>query len=235
LVKLVRDTLHGLGERPHYEGRELDAMFEKLVSDFLKKKHGKVALPIDTEDIKSLIEEDVDDLDQYADLSAYGPTVEGLTEFRRGQKPRVKISENVHKYENRLRTTLTHEYGHVRLHAYLFGLENFQLGMAQNSKPNTIYCKRETILAAGQRDWMEWQAGYACGAVLMPRNALKTCVGEVQRGRGIYGAVESGSADGQALIDAVVQAFAVSRDAARVRLSIFGHLGARSATNSLFG
>jgi hypothetical protein len=34
-----------------------------------------------------------------------------VTEFPRNGKPRVSISETVHRYENRLRTTLTHEYG----------------------------------------------------------------------------------------------------------------------------
>ena len=49
--------------------------------------------------------------------------MEGLTEFRLGQKPSVKISALLAEDEgrkNRLRTTLTHEYGHVHFHAYLW-------------------------------------------------------------------------------------------------------------------
>ena len=28
------------------------------------------------------------------------------------------------------------------------------------------------MIGASERDWMEWQAGYACGAILMPAAAL---------------------------------------------------------------
>lgn len=209
-------------------------MFEKLVADFLRKKYGKIEFPLQTEDIKNLIEEDVDDLDQYADLTIYGDAVEGLTEFRKVGKPRVKISEAAHRHENRLRTTLTHEYGHVHLHGYLFGLRDYQLDLAPNSQPNTIYCKRETMVTAGKTDWMEWQAGYACGAVLMPRSAVRTCVAELQHRRGIFGAVEPNSADGVVLIESVMKVFTVSRDAARVRLSVLGHLGQPTSIGSLF-
>ncbi len=79
--------------------------------------------PVETEALKTLIERDAEDLDVYADLSAYGHDVEGVTEFRPGSKPAVKIAAELtedSKRENRLRTTLTHEYGHVRFHSYLF-------------------------------------------------------------------------------------------------------------------
>ena len=68
-------------------------MFEKIVVDFLRQKHGKARFPITTEDITVLIEQKVSDLDQYADLSAYGANVEGVTEFSRHGKPKVLISE----------------------------------------------------------------------------------------------------------------------------------------------
>jgi hypothetical protein len=134
-VRYVRDTLHGFRERPHYDPAELDTMFEKIVVDFLRQKHGKATFPLTTEDITVLIEQKVSDLDQYADLSAYGANVEGVTEFSRHGKPKVLISESVHRYENRLRTTLTHEYGHVELHAYLFATEQRRLGLLPGQKP----------------------------------------------------------------------------------------------------
>lgn len=233
-MKLVRDTMHGFRERPHYEPRELDSMFEKIVVDFLKKKHGKAEFPIDTEELKTMIEGHVTDLDQFADLSCYGLGVEGLTEFPPGERPRVAISETLHRNENRLRTTLTHEFGHVQLHAYLFALEPRQLVLGPNQKANAIYCKRDTMLPIGKTDWMEWQAGYACGAVLMPRSFIVHQVAEVQKKHGIYGPVPAETPNGQAMIDAVVEAFAVSRDAARVRLSVLGYIGAEAAARSLF-
>lgn len=34
MVKYVPDRMHGFGERPHYEARELDALFERLATAF---------------------------------------------------------------------------------------------------------------------------------------------------------------------------------------------------------
>jgi hypothetical protein len=233
-MRLIRDTFHGFGQRPFYQEAELDTMFENIVADYLKSKHGKISFPISTDDLTTLIEQDVADLDQFADLSCYGEGVEGVTEFPRAGKPRVLISEKVHRYENRLRTTLTHEYGHVRLHAYLFATAQRQLGFGSNRKPNTIYCMRDAMIPIGKRDWMEWQAGYASGAMLMPRRRLTAIVSEIQRKLGIYGAVPSESEHGREFISAVVETFAVSREAAAVRLKLLGFLGPEPALRSLF-
>jgi len=223
-LKSVRDTVHGFAERPHYEGRELDNMFEKIVVDFLRQKHGKISFPVDTEDLKSLIERDVSDLDQYADLSRFGSNVEGLTEFPRAGKPRVFVSADAHKLENRLRTTLTHEYGHVRLHAYLFAANDRRPAVAgPNQKANAIYCKRETIISAGKADWMEWQAGYACGAILMPRGFVEREVKSLCA-VGSPASVPLNSPVANMLINKIADVFAVSRDASRVRLSVLGYL-----------
>jgi hypothetical protein len=233
-MKYIRDTLHGFRERPHYEEAELDIMFEKLVSDFLRKKHGEVKFPISTDDLTTLIELDVSDLDQYADLTPYGEGVEGLTEFAKSGKPKVKISQDVHRYENRLRTTLTHEYGHVKLHGSLFALGDRQPSLGPNHKPNTIYCFRDSILPLGKKDWMEWQAGYASGAALMPKSYVIKTMGAVQQRLGIYGPVAADSGNGGALVSAVVKDFAVSREAATVRLKILKFIGAEPAARSLF-
>lgn len=233
-MKYIRDTLHGFGERPHYEEAELDTMFEKLVCDFLRKKYGEIKFPISTDDLTTLIEQDVSDLDQYADLTSYGEGVEGLTEFVRSGKPKVAISQDVHRYENRLRTTLTHEYGHVKLHGYLFGLGERQLSLGPNRKPNTIYCFRDSILPSGKKDWMEWQAGYASGAGLMPKSHVIKTVAATQQRLGIYGPVPADSEQGSALVSAIVKQFAVSREAATVRLKILKFIGAQPAARSLF-
>lgn len=234
-MKYIRDTVHGFTERPHYEAAELDAMFEKIVVDYLKKKHGAARFPITTDELTTLIEQDVDDLDQYADLSKYGEGVEGLTEFRGRGKPKVCISETVHRYENRLRTTLTHEFGHVKLHAYLFAMGNPRLLVpGPNRQPDTIYCMRDGMLPIGKRDWMEWQAGYASGAALMPKSYVVKSVVPIQQERSIYGSVLPETDDGAKMIAAVVSGFAVSRDAATVRLKVLGFLGAAPAQKSLF-
>jgi Zn-dependent peptidase ImmA (M78 family) len=227
--------MHGFGERPHYEPRELDRTFETIVSDFLRKKYGKVEFPISTDDLTTLIEAHVSDLDQYADLSGYGLNVEGATVFARSGKPKVLISTYVHKHENRLRTTLTHEFVHVHLHAYLFGLLDGQMKLGGGKQPaNSIACRSDTIISAKKIDWREWQAGYGSGAMLMPKSHLLRVVGDIQRRQGIFGPIAATTPNGQMLIDAVVENFAVSRDAARVRLSVLDILGQETASKSLF-
>jgi hypothetical protein len=234
-MKYVRDTVHGFQERPHYEPSELDTMFERAVTTFLKKKYGAIDFPITTDDLTTLIERDVSDLDQYADLTRYGVGVEGMTEFLRGNKPAVRISESVHRYENRLRTTLTHEYAHVVLHAYLFAMAERQMKLDPNQKPNAIYCYRETMLSARKSDWMEWQAGYASGAALMPKSYVVKLVAGLHERLGIYGPVSAEGKNGQAMISAVVESFRVSRDAAQVRLKALNFIGPEQAARSLFG
>src|SRR5260221_5640375 len=147
-------------------------MFERFVVDFLKAKYGAADFPIMTEDLKTLIEQDVSDLEQYDDLSRFGQGVEGVTVFERHGKPKVYVAAELtddDRRENRLRTTLTHEYGHVKLHAYLFALEQPRHSLlAPNQKANAIYCKRETMVQARTTDWREWEARDGCGAPLMP-------------------------------------------------------------------
>jgi len=235
-MRNVRDTVHGFQERPHYEPSELDTLFEHAVTAFLKKKYGAIDFPILTDDLTTLIEQDVSALDQYADLTAYGTGVEGMTEFLRGKKPLVRISETVHRHENRLRTTLTHEYGHVKLHAYLFALAERQLKLGPpNQKANAIYCYRDNMLPFGKTDWMEWQAGYVSGAALMPKSYMTKLVAGFHERFGIYGPVFADSKNGRTLISAIVDSFKVSREAAEVRLKVLHFIGAEQATRSLFG
>jgi hypothetical protein len=236
-MRYVPDRTGRFAERPHYDPAELDRIFEHLVTDFLKRHRGQVEFPITTDELTVLIERDTEDLDPYADLSAYGRDVEGVTEFMPGKKPRVRIAQDLatsENRENRLRTTLTHEYGHVHLHGYLFALATGAGLFTTKSKPDAIICKRDTMIVAKQTDWMEWQAGYACGALLMPASRVRIIAGEYQRTAGIYGPVPATTEHGQAMIDRLVESFQVSRDAARVRLSVLGVLGSAPAAGSLF-
>ena len=91
-MKYVRDTTGRFQQRPHYEPDELDVECERIIKPFLKDLYGEIKYPVQTEDLKKLIERDADDLDVYADLTVYGLEVEGVTEFRPGKKPRVSIS-----------------------------------------------------------------------------------------------------------------------------------------------
>jgi hypothetical protein len=66
---------------------------------------------------------------------------------------------------------------------------------------------------------MEWQAGFACGALLMPKTALTTTVTAFRKDRNIkYSDIGCNTDNGKALIATVMTAYQVSRDAATIRL-----------------
>ena len=238
MVRYVRDRTGRFSQRPHFEPEYLDRACESIIHSFLKEHHGEAKFPVSTDDLTRLIERDSDDLDLYADLTAFGPDVEGVTQFRPGQRPLVKISallSSDERRENRLRTTLTHEYGHVHFHASLWEVESSQDGLfAQNSNANGQICKRDTILDAVQPDWMEWQAGYVCGALLMPVSHVRRLVEVYRKSRGLFGTISHASQHGRALIAEMQVAFQVSADAARVRLLKLGVFSETDAGSSLF-
>lgn len=239
MVAYIRDTTGRFQQRPHYKPQELDRECESIITSFLRALYGSVSYPVATEDLKKLIENDVDDLDLYADLSHYGANVEGVTEFRPRKRPRVLISaaltEN-ERQENRLRTTLTHEYGHVRFHAYLWELEPVTADLLRQ-KPNSdkIICKRDSIIGAQEYDWMEWQAGYICGAILMPKTAVLQVCKEYLESKKIFEAISEQTEHAGPLIEEIVENFQVSHDAARVRLIKLGQIRSASPSKSLLG
>ncbi|MGO8019881.1 ImmA/IrrE family metallo-endopeptidase, partial [Rhizobium leguminosarum] len=62
-------------------------------------------------------------------------------------------------------STLAHELIHVKFHKVLWELY-WAEGRADKRAAS---CHRDTILTAGTTDWLEWQAGYGSGAILMPK------------------------------------------------------------------
>lgn len=239
MVRMVPDKTGRFAERPHYTPEDLDRECERIVAAFLRKKRGVVTFPILTEDLHTLIEQADATLDAYADLSAFGADVEGMTEFFPDQGPKVSISDklaNDERRENRLRTTLTHEFGHVHFHRHLWA-EKFLTGRLfdRKSAENKAICKRDTVLNANQYDWMEWQAGYVSGSTLMPLTHVRQLVSEYCKPLGLHGAVYQGSQQGLALIAQVVDRFAVSEEAARIRLLKLNLLSASNKQRSLFG
>ena len=231
MVRMVSDSTGRFPERPHYRPQELDKECEKLITRFLRSLYGEVRFPVKTDDLTKLIERDADDLDLYADLGNLGSSVEAVTVFHPRSKPVVRVSaelSNNPRQENRLRTTLTHEYGHVHFHAYLWAMRSSspdRLNLRAAAGP--MHCKREDMLNAPQTDWMEWQAGYVSGALLMPHTHLTQVVAEYQKKHGRVGSLGDDSAHAQALVALVVDAYQVSEDAARVRLAKLGYLETR--------
>ncbi len=219
----VRDLTGRFPERPHYEPREIDFECENLITQFLLDRHGRVTFPISTDDLTLLIERDTDDLDIYADLSKVGDDIDGLTDFFFDKLPEVKVSQHLSRQtsQNRLRTTLTHEYGHVHFHSFLW--HNLQSSFFPKKNPEGPRCRRQNIIGAQAKDWMEWQAGYASGALLMPKANLRMAINDYfsNKNDSLFG-ISADQID--EVILTVSAIFQVSNEAARVRLSQQGYI-----------
>ena len=218
-MKLIPDHTGRFPERPHYEIEELEDECERIITSFLERRYGQIVIPVPTDALKVLIEGEAAKLLR-ADLSHEGEEVHGITEFFPGDKPWVSIARELSAQPwraHRERTTLAHEYGHVHWHTPLYD---------RYCRPGERHkCARGQLLPRiGQIDWMEWQAGYISGALLMPRSRLKLQVEAFRREHAVRLPLTAGSVDGQILIGRVSELFDVSREAAEVRLLQLGHL-----------
>jgi Zn-dependent peptidase ImmA (M78 family) len=225
-MKWIPDRTGRFAQRPHYEPAEIDGECETLITSFLRQRHGAVIFPVATNDLVVLLEQEANDVDIYADLSAEGPDVEGMTYFRPSGKPDVRIARHLaeaHWAVHRFRTTATHELGHVKLHNFLWLTEARQALLFPEDQPAPAdvspRCRRDSIQPLARTDWMEWQAGYACGAFLMPITALKQLVFQLRTKNRWSGTPTADSDAARQLITHVAQRFDVSADAARVRLT----------------
>ena len=266
-MKWVNDTSGRFRIRPYYAQEELDAECERIVTGFMEVKYGRLSFPLSTDDLAVLVERDTSDLDLYADLYCEGDDVEGLTDYFPRKKPTVRIARQLaldDSKDRRLRTTLAHEYGHVRFHAFLWEetlpktpekslaeklsaqrqrYERVKSGMKMRSlqggrrlsfsasprppgQRDSIgpRCRRNCIFDAPVFDWMEWQASYVCGAVLMPMSPLRDLVKTNVRKWDDSTWLPVNPVHADELVSQVADVFAVSPDAARVRLSRLGIL-----------
>lgn len=82
---------------------------------------------------------------------------------------------------------------------------------------------------------MEWQTGYVAGAILMPVSAVHRIVGDYRSEKGRHGEIAVSSDAARVLVGLLIDAFAVSEEAARVRLIKLGLLTTGMPTASLFG
>ena len=228
-VRWIKDPTGRFAERPYFGQGDLDSLSEEWIVSFLLEMYGKAEFPVSTEDLTVMIESETSDLDQYADLreeGEEGEDVQGLTLFYPDRKPVVKIaqelSDSIYR-EHRLRTTLTHEFAHVKLHAGLWPFDQLRLFPDEEELPGPR-CKRPGDIGGYSGDWMEWQAGYVSGAILMPVSRVKGLVQEISNAWGNFGSMPSTSTQGADVVAVAGQRFGVSTDAARVRLSQLGYL-----------
>lgn len=211
--------------RPFYRAEEIDAECEALLADFRRATSRADDVAIETDDLTVLIERHAGDLDLYADLSEDGPEVEGVTLFAATRRPDVAIAERLTSDDrrgNRYRTTLAHELGHVILHDPLYQEKLATGDLFSVTNEERLVCKRDTMVEAPQSDWMEWQACYFSGALLMPKRPMIDLARE--HADGISGAPRVGTDRAVKLVAATMDRFVVSQDAARVRLSVLGLL-----------
>lgn len=239
MVAWLLDQSGQFPRRPHYAPGELDRAAETLVGSFLLELRGAISYPLTTADLSLLVERYASDLDQYADLSAKGEDVEGMTQFLPNTLPEVSISAVLAsdpRRENRLRTTLAHELGHAYFHRQLYD-ERFAAGqlIELRSPATRTISKRAAILGASKVDWMEWQAGYVSGAVLMPRTPLIRLASDLCASEDVHTAVHVDAPLAGELEGRVAEGFQVSLEAARVRLLKLGLLTTSQRPPALFG
>lgn len=208
-MRWVRDLTGRFAQRPHYTSDELETIAADLRAELRTlRPPGDLALSAD--DLTVFLESRASDLDLYAsDLPA---GVDAVTDFVAGQRPRVRVSELLSaqkRFATRLRTTLAHELGHVVLHDFLVWLDT-PSPQQRCGKPRL----------ADATDWMEWQANYAAGALLMPMARVKDELGQPE---GVW----TRSSRGASLLQHMQRAFEVSAPAASVRLQQLGYLSAR--------
>ena len=219
-MKMIPDRTGRFPERPYYEIEELEDECERIMESLLMSRYGQYSIPVPTDALVELLDRETAKLNLYCDLSGEGEEVHGVTEFFPGHKPHVSIARELSYQlwrEHRKRNTLTHEYGHVHWHTWLFDR----------------YCKRnerhkclraQIISTSGDIDWMEWLAGYVSGAMLMPTSRVRLHVAAFRAKRGVEDRLDAESIEGQLLIQRASELFNVSPDAARVRLRQLSYL-----------
>lgn len=219
-------------ERIWYDDDEID----RIVEDELARAglSPKVSAPVT--DLERFIESHLKaDLDQYADLPA---GVLGLTKFVPGRRPAISISAELTESADdgqptpgligRWRATLAHEAAHVLLHRCLFDPDINQLklfnelagGQVQNV--GLMRClKRDVGPASRSTDWREIQANRGMAALLMPKAIFRRVVFERISPRSMTNLV-AGSLSADAFASDMAKVFAVSKQAAAIRLGTVG-------------
>jgi len=181
--------------------------------------YGQELTPLPTDVLTQLLERYTSILNLYAELN---DGINGVTTmFGSERLPRVDIAAELSRQwfrENRLRTTLAHELAHVLLHSPLWRAQC----LAERQKGETLIaqaCRREAVEDNAPRsDRIEWQAGYICGALLMPMRRIDLLVARFLSTQPGSPVLVAGSADAEELVERVTIGFL----AARVRLGRLG-------------
>jgi Zn-dependent peptidase ImmA (M78 family) len=212
---MVRDKSGRFPLCPRWEIYELEQKCEETILSSMRQRYGFEPIRVPTEAVTELIEDLGADLDVERSLSNEQYEVFGYTEFERGKRPLVVISRELwlRRYRsNRLRMTLAHELAHVLFHRWLYDRYPVKGG------PQLCYWQN-LLPATGVVDWMEWQAGYGGGALLMPESYIRRMVATFFRRRRERPPVRKGEHAALTLAERVASIFDVSLEAATVRLT----------------
>ncbi len=223
-MKYIPDKTGKFPQRIFFDDGELDTECDKIITNFLLAKYNSVKFPISTDDLISLIEKEMK-LDVYAALQE---GEEGKTDFKK-DRPEISISEKLYadsKKQNRLRTTLAHEYGHAKFHFGLFSIKKAQksLDLFDKESELTLTSYRKDNIETPKSDWIEWQANYISGAILIPINDLKPRLLKYLQQHDLSTGIYLNSPHARLLIQRVSERYEVSIDAARVRLQQLGYI-----------
>jgi hypothetical protein len=177
-------------------------------------------------------------LDQHANLDA---TTLGVTEFRAGAKPLVKINKDLTNSAldeeggppylvGRWRATLAHEGAHIILHRRLFNLNPQQRGFFDTGEepypePNRLLrcLKRDVCFGGNSKNWREIQANMGMAAILMPGAVFAEAFHQ-ELGQANLARVDRDSPEARQLATSLGAKFQVSRQAAQIRLQTLGLL-----------
>lgn len=225
-------------ERLWYEAAEVEAMIE----DELARASLLPTLDAPVVDIEKFIEGHLKaQLDQYAELE---PTVLGVTEFRPGERPLVRINKDLTDSAlddpdspdfllGRWRATLAHEGSHIILHGCLFQINPQQGSLFDDPEEpeqepvNRLQrcLKRDVTFRGNGSDWREVQANMGMAALLMPKPVfLAAFRQELDQASWSQRKIERNSHEAQALVAKLAAFFQVSRQAAVIRFETLGML-----------
>jgi hypothetical protein len=225
-MKWISDDTGRFPLRPFYDTQEIDENCDGIVIEFLTRKYGCVKLPIQTGDIELILGEHTSEFDPYADLTGEGKDIEGVTLFFKQKDPIVRISEILSRRspdENRRRTTIAHELGHVIFHSILFQ-RIFSTETSGDNASQPVRCNRQNISFPKKTDWLEWQAFYASGAFLMPISQMEIIAHEIFDLVKVRGPFHVDSSAGRGFLTRVASGCRISSAAATVRLIQLGYV-----------
>ena len=214
------------------------AEIELTAEDELKKADLLPTADNPVTDLERFVEGYLDaTLDQYADLE---PDVLGLTHFDTGKRPAISLNRDLTGSAldsedarpglvGRWRATLAHEACHILFHRILFELDLDQDSLfpepeSRSELQGLMRClKREVGYTTRAHDWREVQANRGMAALLLPRKVFQTVVLAETAELGLPTEdLRAGTEPTNLLVDRLSERFAVSKQAASIRLATLG-------------